>query len=698
MPAVLTPIFLAIVGTWEIGLTGISIASVLANTAAGLLMVGAMALLAPKPKKPEDGKVPVQQATPPRIFAYGKCRVAGYVALLEEDAGNLYYASALTAHKCNRVTGYWLNDDKVVLVAGAVQGLEDGRYANGRIKIDTRLGEPAETPYGMLEPLYPSGVWSELNVGNGVTSMAMMCKGTSSEKYGTRYPYGRPAPSVELETAVLYDPRTDVWEYSDNTALEIIHFLCFSEFGPQRDYDTCILPVVDIWKNAANICDETVALRAGGTEKRYRSGGFDTTEHDTRTVLNELLISCDGWLCELGDGSVILTVGKFEAPDHTITDDDIVGWTIQSDVPDEYAVNEIAASFCFVDAGYSTTSVDPWEDIEDQALRGSKRSARLELPWVQSFSQARRLGKREMSRQKERVRGQLILNIGALHKIHKRWVSVKSSSVPFLGNRVIENRKAIVSIQTGSIILDYVGSGPYVDDWTPETDEGMAPIVPVTGSTKLIPVPSNVVVTVEEADGEAYIDVSFDDSGSQPIGSPLYYPSHGLTYIVRWRYETTGNWVEVKYANPPDPSGGRITLTLSPVPQNTSLDVSMCAVGPKGHRTAFSTETTVSTIVDKAAPSSPVNGSAVGSVGRTTVSWYNPNSRTFDHAKVFRGGSTDPFSLAAPVSGDILGSPNQLISYVNTPVLPGMYAYWIVAYSKTGSASTPSGPFVATVT
>lgn len=704
MPQLLVPIFVSILPASIAGITigGVTVASALATLTIGLISIAVMLLLAPKPKAPEDGHFAIQQATPPKIFAYGKTRIAGYIVLLEEYKGALFHVSALCAHKCNAVTGYFLNDDKVSVVSDIVQGGSDDRYSSNAIAIYYRLGEPTETTYSALSTLYTSHVWDATGTGDGVASLCMTCAARGSSEFYTVYPLSRPQPSVEMETAILYDPRTDVWEYSDNTALELLHFLCFCEFGPQRSYEKCILPVVDFWKAAADICDEFVDLKSGGTEKRYRSGGFDTTDHDTRSVLNELLASCDGWLCERGDGTVILTVGKYEEPTQTITDDDIIGWTIQSDVPDEYAVNEITTTFCFVDAGYSTASVDPWEDEADQAARGSKRSTSFELRWVQSFTQARRLAKREMSRQKERIRGQLILNLGAIGKIHSRWVRVKSNFVPFLNDHVVENRKAVVSIMGASIALDYVGSGPYIDDWSPTDDEGREPVAPTVTSSTLVPAPVGVSAVVEETGGVSYVDVSFNkpDYDAGVDGSSSYSP---ITYVIRWRYSSSdsgggpGSWTEVEYKSPPAPVAGRITLTLSPVPQNTSIDIEICNVSPKGSRTAFSNPITVSTVVSAAAPGTPQNGSAVGGIGVAQVSWYNPNSETMYYAVVFRGYSGDPFSSTVSVSSHLYGSANQYMSY-NDAVSPGTYDYWVVAYSRSDAASTAAGPFSATVT
>jgi len=76
---IFTPLFTAILGTggFTIGATTITYASVAAAIATTALSIGLQALLAPKPPKPEDGKVPRTQPTPYRQWGVGRNRVGG---------------------------------------------------------------------------------------------------------------------------------------------------------------------------------------------------------------------------------------------------------------------------------------------------------------------------------------------------------------------------------------------------------------------------------------------------------------------------------------------------------------------------------------------------------------------------------------------------------------------------------------------
>ncbi|MGQ3280195.1 MAG: hypothetical protein ACT6WE_27135, partial [Shinella sp.] len=93
--------------------------------------------------------------------------------------------------------------------------------------------------------------------------------------------------------AYVWDFRIDedpsnpaAWVFSRNAALIMAWHQCFSEFGHRRDYTKAILPVIDMWKDEADVCDEDVPLQGGGTEKRYLCDGFATAEHDPKVGTN----------------------------------------------------------------------------------------------------------------------------------------------------------------------------------------------------------------------------------------------------------------------------------------------------------------------------------------------------------------------------------------------------------------------------
>lgn len=553
-------------------------------------------LLSPKPDT-QDGKIPFKQPIQPRGFGYGRTRVAGatmYHEAIGGNGGKLVIVQALLSHPCDAFVQYYLHEDEVEFYSGAkVQRVDGGKGYTDKVFIYTRLGAIPETAISEIGPATITGSqWTSDHRGDGITYLAMRADDADEDSQAKKFPHGKPIPSAVLDAALVYDPRVSgqdpdddsTWQWSDNPVLCILHFLCFSEFGFKRDYDTAILPYVENWKAAADVCDEAIDLFAGGTEKRYRLGGNATTEHTPRAVWGQMLAACDGWVVDRGDGGVDIRVGTFEEPEIILTDNDIVGFDLPYGIADEEVVNRLDVTFTDADNKYTEGEVDPWENEADQASRGTVREHRFELKWVQSATQARRLGKREYIRLQEPLRGTLDLRLGAIDAVYARFIRVQSTTIPQLADRVIENRAGHLSLLSGSVRIAFIGSGEEIDDWTPEDDEGELPVTPTPVTEQELYEPTNIEITYREFtiyDGNIPVttralQIEFDE------------PPNFHHYVVRWQWtEDMPDGMIAKedretFINALDAaSGGRITfVTSKPIPEVESLSVQIASKSP----------------------------------------------------------------------------------------------------------------------
>jgi hypothetical protein len=707
-PAAADPIFTPIFTSLLIGGLGVtaSTAGVIAPILTGIVTtaigIGLSLLFTPKPPKPDNGQFAIQQSTPPRAFGYGRARTAGYIMFLEEYAESLYHVAALVGHRITGVVATYLNDDQVTIGEdGFVEEGEDGRYGDETIRIDTRLGLDTETAYADVVAEVPE--WTTNHRGDGIASGMMIARDVGPINFAKRYPYQRPQASWVIDLAPVFDPREggqdwddpDTWEWSDNPALAILHFECFSPFGPRRDYQTAILPVLDRWIDEADICDEAMPLKAGGTEKRYRLGGISTTEHDPRTVRSALLQCCDGWMVERGDGTLILVVGKYRTPTVTITDDDIAGWYWQDGLANEDRAELIAATYTSPDNGYVTVDTDPVALDNGEFAVDQQRKSMLELPWVQSTGQASRLLRREVSRYGETVRGQLFLRLSAINALYERWVKIESS-IPRLQNQVIENRRPTLSLLDGRCTMEFVRSGSQVDTYDAASMESTAPTVPTRPATVGPPIPANVAVVAEQTRGT-------DDKATIRLvvswDAPVINGDEKDTFrwVVRWRKNGSGasGWTEQSYQRLTI-SAGRITARTGSVPTSQDLDVQVASAMSRGTLSQWSATETITTTIDGLAPGAPTNFTATGG-STVALECKAPNSYIFKAVQFFRGSTSDDFEDAVPIGQKVKGNPKQTLDYEDNPAA-GTYRYWVVAISEDGVSSTPTGPETATAT
>lgn len=694
---IFTPIFVAILGSGGFTLFGTTItyaaiASAIVTTA---IVAGVQYLLTPKPPKPEDGRAPLTQPIPYRFWGVGEARLAGAFMLWEAIDDRMYSVQAIVAHRINAFKGYYLNDDKVELIANAVQSPGKNRYGehNNLVYIYERLGNVPETPIAeLVSRLSAQSIWTNDHRGDGQASVGMICKSPEAENFTKFYPYGKPALSVVAELALCWDFRDpaqnpddpSTWQFTRNSAIILAWHECFNPFGTKRDYRKALLPVLDMWQEEADVCDEDVPRAVGGTEKRYECGGFDTTEHDPKGGTNAILASCDGWMCERGDGALLFVAGKFrEKYVATLTDADIVGHTIQHDVLPEEEVNRFVPKFTYPATDYTTTDTDYFEDTAAQLTAGRVLPQDGSYIWVQQWRQARRLGKREFARLREKKRGSLDVRFTGINAVYAPWVRLQTPRrMPTLNGRVISNRRAVLSVQRGGFQMTWILMPDDIDAWNPAIDEGAAPPVPPKPISDGIPKPIIDTAAAVAGGGSVYIRVALVDPSRTDI-----------TPDVRYRVSdigggTPGAWVEQKF---PDtaPDSGLIVLNTNPVPSNTSIDVQAAYIGSNGSYGDWSDTETLLSTVDTVPPAVVTGVVAVGGVGQVDITWDSPNSGNYFAANIRR--NTVNVEGSATVVRTEYGPPSSPDAWSDTGLAAGTYYYWIRSVNASGVESTTAG-------
>lgn len=535
---------------------------------------------------PSDGTQTLRQPISPRFMGYGRARIAGAYMLYEESGGSSYDVIALHEGRIGGFILYYLADDLVTIdgsgVVTAVTGGDDGRYTSF-VTIKTRLGAATETAYSEIAtPL--STIWTTNHRGDGVASAAMICAPISSQNYFSKYPRGLPKLSVVCDLAPLFDPRDgaqsrldpSTWLVSRNPVLQIINYLTDVR-GLGLAWDDIIQPVLDELMAEADLCDELVA-KVGGTEERYQSSGWFYLTNDPVEILGSILAACDGWMAERGDGTLALTVGRYRAPSVIISDDHIIGFTIDHGVADEEIINEIKFSYNAPDNDYKEAPGAPWRDDASIAEVGRIRSHSMTLTWVQSHPQARRIAKRAMLRHQASLRGTLTVSLFGLMALGKRWVRVQSGLVSDLADAVIEIARARIDIANARVTFDWSLINPNeIDAWDPDTEEGTPPAFP--GKLTLLPqlVPDNAHAVTSS---DAKLQVVFTDPSRPDLGYAVEYrtPSGSGSYT---RQEFDSSTL----------SGGLMSCTTDAKPAGT-YDVRIASIASQGSVSEFADCTT----------------------------------------------------------------------------------------------------------
>lgn len=270
---------------------------------------------------------------------------------------------------------------------------------------------------------YPQRPWQNDMIGIG-TAYAIVTFLFDRELFK-----GFPGVRFELDGIRLYDPRRDPamggaggqswanpasWERTDNPVVMIYNIRRGVALpggdtwgGGSAEAD---LPLAT-WIAAMNVCDEPVALAAGGTEKRYRAGYEVAVDQEPAEIIAELLKTCAGRDADIG-GTVKIAVGAPGLPVKAILDEDII-------VTDEQT-HSLHPSLAQTHNGVHATFPDPaalWEsrdappryDAAAETDDGRRLVANVALPACPYGRQVQRLMRAWLKEERRFRRHQFVL-------------------------------------------------------------------------------------------------------------------------------------------------------------------------------------------------------------------------------------------------------------------------------------------------
>lgn len=480
-------------------IAGVGLSSIVGGAAILGATIGLQAAFGAKQNLPsnEQGSQPLQQAVPPRLRGYGRCRVSGYYMLFEATSGDSYDIIAWHHGRATALVALYLHDDQVFLNSNYPSDdristlINDGRYAD-IVRIRYHLGGPIGPTHFFFSVTGMDSLFAtNTHLGRDVAWLSLVCgKTASAEDFTKAYPRNLPVPSVVADLSPVWDPRdptqfratASTWKISYNPIIQLIDYLTREDGGLGLDYSIIIEPVLDQWIEEANICD-ALELRADGSfEARYWCHGWFTFDNKPEDVINAILATCDGWLCESGDGTLAIKAGYYRAPTVTLTDAHILSFSASYGQADEQAVNELNITFTDPSQKYAKVQTETLRNEEAIAQSGVVRSQPLDLSWVQSNSQARRLAARAMQRLNPQMTGTLVTTLYGLRALGERWVAVKYPYVSGLQDCVVEIQDASIDLMSGRITFNYrrVDTGK-IEAYNPESDEGSTPTTPPAG-------------------------------------------------------------------------------------------------------------------------------------------------------------------------------------------------------------------------
>jgi hypothetical protein len=314
--------FLALALAWLIA------GSALANIVLGVIIstsLGFLArLLSPKPPKPGPvtRDVTVNQPDTAWQIVYGLRVVGGSLFCIELSGTNNEFLTVGIVwcyggpDGIESIDEIWFGDEV------AVNGTTPISKYSGLITVQHNLGTDTQAALSLLTGL-PGSRFVSTDVGAGHAYTVLRLK-FDENKFSD---FTIEKIRAKIKGRKVLDPRTGTVAYSANPVLCVRDYLANTRFGLGYGQGARSMPVImdDAFNNAqANICEELVNKKAGGTRVRYGLNMAFTADSEPGRVVQEMFVAMGGGPSYV-NGKWRLLAGAWRPPVITLDDDDLRG-------------------------------------------------------------------------------------------------------------------------------------------------------------------------------------------------------------------------------------------------------------------------------------------------------------------------------------------------------------------------------------
>jgi hypothetical protein len=378
-----------------LGLSTSSLA-VLAGVGFGTQLVLGAALRALTPKPSFSGanrgyQVNSRGSALDHQIIYGKVRVGGAI-VYDEATGDsnkfLHRIIAVSGHEIESFDEIYINDEVATIDTNG-NVTSPSRY-DGKLRINLHLGSPDQAADSDL--VSESSKWTAQHRLRGIAYIYVRL-----EFDADAFPNGVPTFTATVKGKKLYNPSTEVTEWSDNPALCLRDYLT-SSYGLSEDADNIDDALVIA---AASVCDQdnTVAGTA-----RYTCNGSFTTVTTPYETIQDMLTSMEGsmWYAQ---GKWRMKPGYWSAPVMDVNEDDLrSGISVATRHSRRDNFNVVKGTFRGEETNWQVTDYPQVDSAAFLAAdNGQESVADVDLPFTDNSIEARRIARIALERNRQQL-------------------------------------------------------------------------------------------------------------------------------------------------------------------------------------------------------------------------------------------------------------------------------------------------------
>lgn len=506
------------------------------------------------------------------------------------------YAIKLADHRCHSLVGFYIGDTWYPFAADGVQA-----GFNNQLEVYWHAGTLAQAADAYLLA-NSGGAWTALDRMAGCAYVVVAFKADAPNAANPIWSTGRPGFLWRVKGAYLYDPREDstvaggsgahrwddpaTWEWSDNAYLGRYAYTRGIYAGDQVDAPEQLLigrglsaleaPPERVIAHA-NLCDEAVTLKAGGTQPRYRIGAV-VRAGERFIAVEEMFAATMAGVIVQREGSVEIEPGAAKSVVRTITDADLAvghGVKFMPFASENERVNTVTPRFVDPEQIWRDTAAPVRRSVADIIDDGGPKDDPLSLSFVNWHQQAQRCG--EIRRRLARKERRAAIVLVPIHCDLEEgdWIAWQSdryllgATVNFRIEAHSEDRALNVGLVLREISTTCFG-------WVAATDEGTPGQAPVEEPGSLDPL---------ELTGVDIETFQYVGAGGQEIPGVIAIwdtPLDPAILGVRLEIRVDGS-TEVSATLAEDPAAGAMTTTNGVAP-GVDLEGRLVPIGSDGRR------------------------------------------------------------------------------------------------------------------
>ena len=494
----------------------------------------------------------------------------------------------------------WANADGILtteLVTGwahaapsaTITGLTPGTYtvnyerttSTPVVRIKKHLGGPGQVADADLVS-ESAGKWTSAHVGVGVTYLYARLQ-YDQDVWGQ---VGIPNITCVVRGGKAYDPRSGLTVWTENTALLAAKWLRDGDLG--FDATAAQVPGTELGPEA-NICDEAVALDAGGTtQKRYVFNGSFTSDDSPRDVLEDILSGMAGtavWV----QGRWLLRAGAYRTPAATLDEDALAGSGVGI-VPRasrSELFNAVRVTHRDSSQGWAEVQAPLVENAGYQAEDGGRQIVRdVTLPGEMDTWRAQRLGKIILERARQSTAVRLSTNLRGYDLAPTDTVPLSLARYGF-ASKVFEVRSRTFDPMSDALQYLLVETAAGVWAW----NYGEATVGDLAPNTAL-PNPYSRPAALGGLAVDAGPSYVLRNRGGLLVpqayvtwtASTDTFVLNGGRIDVQWKLSSATEWQDT-----PRVDGNQTSTLLTPMPEGTVVLVRVRAVNAAGRTSEWAT-------------------------------------------------------------------------------------------------------------